>query len=124
MQCARKRNARDFLFQRCNPLLPVDNVWAMITVWSIRGKIIKPLSHLWQSRKCDRACRTLRHGASHSRATRFRNRTLLCSTRLWRTSESRVKDESQSRRCDIGLRTVLCCILYFAQWCDAYMTSS
>ena len=35
-----------------------------------------------QSRKCDRECRMLRHGASHSRATRFRNRALLYSMRL------------------------------------------
>ena len=59
-----------------------------------------------QSRKCDRACRTLRHGASHSRATRFRNRALLYSVRLWRASESRVKDARQNRRCDIGLRNI------------------
>jgi len=32
-----------------------------------------------QSRKCDRACCTFRYGASHSRATRFQNRTLLYS---------------------------------------------
>jgi len=43
-----------------------------------------------QSRKCDRACRTLRHGASHCRATRSPNRVLLYSMR-------------QNRRCDIGL---------------------
>jgi len=44
-----------------------------------------------QSRKCDRACRTLHHGASHSCATRFWNRALFYSVRLWRASESRVK---------------------------------
>ena len=49
------------------------------------------------------ACRTLRHGASHSRATRFRNRALLYSMRLWLASESRVKYAGQNRRCDIGL---------------------
>jgi len=61
------------------------------------------MSHLRQSRKCDRACRTLRHGASHSRAIRFRNRALLYTMRLWRASKSRVKDARQNRRCDIGL---------------------
>ena len=67
---------------------------------------IRPISHLRQSRKCDRACRTLRHGASHSRATRFRNRALFCCMRLWRASESRVKDARQNRRCDFGLRNI------------------
>ena len=50
-----------------------------------------PMSHLRQSRsprvarqsrKCDRAYRTFRHGASHSRTTRFQNRALLYSMRL------------------------------------------
>jgi len=54
-------------------------------------------------RKCDRACRTLRHGASHSRVTLFRNRALFYSIRLWRASESRVKDARQNRKCDICL---------------------
>jgi len=48
-----------------------------------------------------RACRALRHAASHSRATRFRNTALLCSRRLWRASKTHAR---QNRRCDIGLR--------------------
>jgi len=52
---------------------------------------LRPMSHLRQSRKCDRACRTLRHGASHSRATRFRKRALFYSMRLWRASKTRDK---------------------------------
>jgi len=48
------------------------------------------MSHLRQSRKCDRACRTLRHGASHSRETRSRNRALLYSMRQRRATKSQV----------------------------------
>jgi len=82
-----------------------------------KRNILRPMSYPWQShatltcdkgrtssRKWDRACRTLRHGASHSRATRFRNRALLYSLRLWRVSKSRVKDARQNRKCDISLR--------------------
>ena len=65
-------------------------------VWGLRDQFcVRPMSHLQQSRAtevacqsrtCDRACRTLHRGASHSRATRFQNRALLYSMRLWRSS--------------------------------------
>jgi len=65
---------------------------------------LRPMSHLRQSRKCDRACRTSRHGTSHSLATRFRHGTLFYSVRLWHASESRA-----SKTCDkiAGVTSVL-----------------
>ena len=54
-------------------------------------------------RKCDRAYRTLRRGASHSRATRFLNRarcSILCHFDARQSRAAR-----QNRKCDIGLST-------------------
>jgi len=53
-----------------------------------------------QNCKCNRPYRTFRRGASHSRATRFRNRALLYSMRLCRASKTRNKIA--------GVTSVLC----------------